>query len=292
MLPAPKKAQQPADDEAGGMRMLGQGAGDGSLSHVSLARPLSRKARDTAGPSSNSSSSKKEATQPPKRQRLADDEDDIDPDSYFTLDVDGLGSSSKPQAPAAAPLAASAGSDDVGGSSVVADYAVYAAQFAAQGGPVPTTGRDEEQPYAADYGAYAAAYASQYGIAYGAEQADAYPDDEDGDNVDEYGGLDPQALLKLGHRPKKDGAVAIKDIRGSEQVGEARQLFNQKQASLQGLSGTSFQRLGSGVVSMGMKRRHNIMSLAYEARARQQSLEEQAANRRAMQKVTRAKYGF
>ena len=44
--------------------------------------------------------------------------------------------------------------------------------------------------------------------------------------------------------------------------------------------------------SSTQKRKHNIMSLAFEAKQRQAELQEQAANRRAARKASAAKFGM
>ncbi|KAJ3416811.1 hypothetical protein HDV05_008396 [Chytridiales sp. JEL 0842] len=99
--------------------------------------------------------------------------------------------------------------------------------------------------------------------------------------------MDETALRKLGHRPK-DGPIKFLDVNQAEQVGEEWKLEAAK-ALTSGMPSQSIAHLKPS--NLG-KRRHNIMALAHEAKAREQQLQEQYAQRKISKAIARTKYGF
>ncbi|KAJ1339876.1 hypothetical protein BSLG_005536 [Batrachochytrium salamandrivorans] len=306
MLPAPKNAsskpashhtdsrmelgadkehadKEPADKEPA-VRMLGQAAGDGSQPGLMISKPISRitnkKAAADPAPSLSKVSAPKDSTalqllgkSEPPQMKPSKISDELDSDCYFTLDLGESASVTNAVQSADIVLterpAYSNRSSKTTESAVVGDYEAYSAQFSGYGG-----NQDAHRAYVYPC-------------------TDALDNTDQEDEEDTPRELDDDMLRKLGHNIKKDGAVEIKEINHTDQMGNMHMTFAERNASLQGLpENSSFAKLGSGVISQGMKRRHNIMSLAHEARARQQSLEEQAANRKIMKKATRSKYGF
>ncbi|KAK5668377.1 hypothetical protein QVD99_005402 [Batrachochytrium dendrobatidis] len=284
MLPAPKKSSMTSPHTIGSNtansmpspRMLGQASGDGLQPGLMISQPISRISKITSTASKNipvshtkSSTASKSTLEKETEVKVKKQADDIDPDCFFNPGIEDSDRSSNANLSTfVAPLVSSSMSlnyTDSSESPVVGDYEAYAAQF---------SGYTSQKPNVLP------------------------PEDiqDQSQNVDKNGlpfGIDESVLLKLGHRVKKDGAVEIKEIHHADQMGNMHAMHLERNASLQGLpENASFSKLGSGVISQGMKRRHNIMSLAHEAKARQQTLEEQATNRKIMKKEIRSKYGF
>ncbi|KAJ3044595.1 hypothetical protein HDV00_001521 [Rhizophlyctis rosea] len=101
--------------------------------------------------------------------------------------------------------------------------------------------------------------------------------------------LDNDALKALGIR-KKDGPIQFKDVSQSEMLNDGT--YQYEQARLASMDHQPSMPNKFGAVGGALKRKHNIKSLAFEARVRQQQLQEATAQRIANQRVTRAKYGF
>ncbi|KAJ3299206.1 hypothetical protein HK104_009739 [Borealophlyctis nickersoniae] len=101
--------------------------------------------------------------------------------------------------------------------------------------------------------------------------------------------LPDDALKILGHRAK-DGPIQIKEINQAQMMDNTWKLEAAKNKSLEKpASMETFRHLAP---NKGQKRKHNIMSLAFEAKQREHSLAEMAANRVASKKISQAKYGF
>ncbi|KAI8925554.1 hypothetical protein BC831DRAFT_435896 [Entophlyctis helioformis] len=301
MLPAPKAAKSGRRHDEDRPRMLGQGSGDGSQSFLAISRPISRKtvaasAKTTttttttaaAPPQPSGSGSGSRSADAPKATPAKDvvDDDDMDPDSYFTLDL----GDSRPPRPSAASQPAQGSDDDEDEEDEDDEIEEDTRQ----------------QPVSEDYEAYAAQYAAYYGTAYADGGAYAYDQPAQGADASSSAaldGLDAEAMAKLRGRGKAAGPVEIKDISRRDQFGAMTPgAIAERNASLIGLSGSSSfsasaslhaeAKLRGAMPSLNMKRKHNIMSLAFEARSRQESIDEEAANRRMTQKIARAKYGF
>ncbi|TPX62456.1 hypothetical protein SpCBS45565_g07029 [Spizellomyces sp. 'palustris'] len=104
------------------------------------------------------------------------------------------------------------------------------------------------------------------------------------------GGLSEADLRAFGTRDRKlDENIEIKEISQSQLMGNSRQLEAARSASMTGGSSATLKGLAS---SRGQKRKHNIMSLAFEAKQREEALKDMAAHRIASKQSTRAKYGF
>ncbi|KNC95872.1 uncharacterized protein SPPG_08736 [Spizellomyces punctatus DAOM BR117] len=101
------------------------------------------------------------------------------------------------------------------------------------------------------------------------------------------GGLSEADLRAFGTRDRKlEETIEIKEISQSQLMGDARQLEATRSASMTG------GNLKGLAPSRGQKRKHNIMSLAFEAKQREEALKDMAAHRIASKQSTRAKYGF
>lgn len=133
----------------------------------------------------------------------------------------------------------------------------------------------------ADYEAYAAQFAAPY-----ASVDATQPEIQN----EVYSDVDLKQLQKMGHRVSKQGPIKFKEVKQLDQVANMPMKESEKNASTVGIS-SSFDRLKPGYVRVDT-RRHNIMSLVHDAKARQTELQNQAANRRANQRQTRNKYGF
>ncbi|KAI9008239.1 hypothetical protein BC832DRAFT_415711 [Gaertneriomyces semiglobifer] len=102
----------------------------------------------------------------------------------------------------------------------------------------------------------------------------------------------PEEVLKaFGTRDRKlEDNIQYKEINQSQLIdNNAWQMQAARQLSMDqstGLTGSTLKP------SSGQKRKHNIMSLAFEAKQREAALKEAAANRMANKAARRAKYGF
>ncbi|TPX42672.1 hypothetical protein SeMB42_g05043 [Synchytrium endobioticum] len=103
--------------------------------------------------------------------------------------------------------------------------------------------------------------------------------------------VDPDAVRMLsGRNSQNDGPIQIKEVFREEQIGDRWQYEALKNASKEKQESiNNYMHLAGNAIQ---KRKHNIMSLAFEAKQRQAELQEQAANRRAAKKAAGAKYGF
>ncbi|KAI9331411.1 hypothetical protein DFJ73DRAFT_70989 [Zopfochytrium polystomum] len=100
--------------------------------------------------------------------------------------------------------------------------------------------------------------------------------------------LDDMALAKLGHRAK-DGPIIVTDIVRDEQIGDDWKLESARNASKRGSSSGGFDHLRPTKLA---RVKHNIMSLAFDAKVRENDLAEAYANRRAAKALSSKKYGF
>ncbi|KAF9092680.1 hypothetical protein BGX29_010346 [Mortierella sp. GBA35] len=98
--------------------------------------------------------------------------------------------------------------------------------------------------------------------------------------------LDDVGLQKLGMRKARDVPINVIDINANDQMGQAQHV-RQAMAS----SGQS-QPKPHLKPTAGQKRKHNIMSLAYQAKANQHQLSASWASSRQTKAETQSKYGF
>ncbi|KAJ3012731.1 UNVERIFIED_CONTAM: hypothetical protein HDU68_001049, partial [Siphonaria sp. JEL0065] len=103
--------------------------------------------------------------------------------------------------------------------------------------------------------------------------------------------LDDTALHRLGHRRGGGGSsVEIIDLNHEDQLGgEQQRLENIKNMSREKVEKSAFEHLKP---SRTAKQTHNIMALAYEAKAREHELKEAYADRRQAKAASQNKYGF
>ncbi|KAG0280364.1 hypothetical protein BGZ95_010374 [Linnemannia exigua] len=105
--------------------------------------------------------------------------------------------------------------------------------------------------------------------------------------------LDDVGLQKLGMRKARDAPITVIDVHARDQMGQAQQVRQAMSASSHSQSKpvdlASIEHLKP---SAGQKRKHNIMSLAYQAKANQHQLSASWASGRQTKAETQAKYGF
>ncbi|KAI9204993.1 mitotic checkpoint regulator, MAD2B-interacting-domain-containing protein [Polychytrium aggregatum] len=101
---------------------------------------------------------------------------------------------------------------------------------------------------------------------------------------------DDKMIMRLGGRHARGPPMEIKEIRQQDIIGEGYEREIQKTMSLPAAGSTAFAGIQS--VSKRVKSKHGIMSLAFEAKQREQALQEQYATAKATRKLTQAKYGF
>ncbi|KAJ3040849.1 hypothetical protein HK097_002445 [Rhizophlyctis rosea] len=96
-------------------------------------------------------------------------------------------------------------------------------------------------------------------------------------------------LRSLGIR-KKDGPINFKNINQSEMLDDSWEQEQLRKTSMEKPSLGAIGRMGP--VGGSLKRKHNIKSLAFEAKVRQTELQEAASTRMSHKRESRAKYGF
>ncbi|KAF9130917.1 hypothetical protein BGW39_002507 [Mortierella sp. 14UC] len=105
--------------------------------------------------------------------------------------------------------------------------------------------------------------------------------------------LDDVGLQKLGMRKARDAPITVIDVHARDQMGQAQQVRQTMSASGHSqpkpVDLASIEHLKP---SAGQKRKHNIMSLAYQAKANQHQLSASWASGRQTKAETQAKYGF
>ncbi|KAF9954191.1 hypothetical protein BGZ70_010639 [Mortierella alpina] len=104
--------------------------------------------------------------------------------------------------------------------------------------------------------------------------------------------LDDVGLQKLGMRKARDGPINVIDVYAKDQMNHAQQV---RQAAISSNSQVKPVDLGSIQhlkPTAGQKRKHNIMSLAYQAKANEQQLNASWASSRQTKAETQSKYGF
>ncbi|KAI8837432.1 mitotic checkpoint regulator, MAD2B-interacting-domain-containing protein [Chytriomyces cf. hyalinus JEL632] len=102
--------------------------------------------------------------------------------------------------------------------------------------------------------------------------------------------LDDAALHKLGHRKAGGASVQVVELNHEDQLGgETARMESLKNMSREKAETSAYEHLKP--TKMG-KAKHNIMALAFEAKAREQQLKEAYADRRQAKSSTQNKYGF
>ncbi|TPX32370.1 hypothetical protein SmJEL517_g04554 [Synchytrium microbalum] len=102
--------------------------------------------------------------------------------------------------------------------------------------------------------------------------------------------VDPEAMRMLSGRSKHEGPIQLKEVSLAEQIGDKWQYEALKEASKEKKeSMNSYMHMAPNSTQ---KRKHNIMSLAFEAKQRQSELQEMAAHRKASKKASSSKYGM
>ncbi|KAF9171727.1 hypothetical protein BGX21_010252 [Mortierella sp. AD011] len=141
-------------------------------------------------------------------------------------------------------------------------------------------------------------YAYQTNDAYAAYGTDAYAHQGYGSQTESASSstntmaIDDAGLQKLGMRKAKDVPINIIDVSARDQMRHAQHA----RLSMTG-SGTQAKPVDLGSIehlkpTVGQKRKHNIMSLAYQAKANQQQLNASWAASRQTKAETQSKYGF
>ncbi|KAG0285683.1 hypothetical protein BGZ96_010120 [Linnemannia gamsii] len=105
--------------------------------------------------------------------------------------------------------------------------------------------------------------------------------------------LDDVGLQKLGMRKARDAPINVIDVYAKDQMGQAQQvratMGTSSQTQPKPVDLASIEHLKP---SAGQKRKHNIMSLAYQAKANQHQLSASWASSRQTKAETQSKYGF
>ncbi|KAI8917617.1 hypothetical protein DFJ77DRAFT_547506 [Powellomyces hirtus] len=223
-------------------------------------------------------STKTQDPQPPQPSVdvAEDDEPEVDPDSFFTLSEPTFGRDVD-VGPSAAPPPSDYHGEEAIGSSASAQYAYPSAS--AQYAYV-----SESAQYAYPPQQYAAHPNSYYAYP-GAE----YPQDSSASEstANNAQHLSDAAFRALGgSRELRDAGIELREVSQDSLVDSSWRL-DPARASSHSASGGGIQAVH---VSKGHKRKHNIMSLAADARARAEQINDMAANRMASKRDTRAKY--
>lgn len=106
--------------------------------------------------------------------------------------------------------------------------------------------------------------------------------------------LDEAEMLKIGHRKSREGAIVFQEVCRKDQVGDGYEKQKLRNLTIDTEIGaaSAYANLPSMINQGRGTGARNIMSLAFEAKAKQAELDEQRANRKATQKLVRSKYGF
>ncbi|KAF9300815.1 hypothetical protein BGZ74_007463 [Mortierella antarctica] len=104
--------------------------------------------------------------------------------------------------------------------------------------------------------------------------------------------LDEASMSRLGARRARDAPIQVVDVRAADQMSQAQHVRN-------AMAGSSSQPKPVDLASINhlkptaqLKRKHNIMSLAYQAKANEAQLNAQWAASRQTKAETQSKYGF
>ncbi|KAG0335876.1 hypothetical protein BG000_007151 [Podila horticola] len=104
--------------------------------------------------------------------------------------------------------------------------------------------------------------------------------------------LDEASMARLGARRARDAPIQVVDVRAADQMSQAQHVRN-------AMAGSSSQPQPIDLASINhlkptaqLKRKHNIMSLAYQAKANEAQLNAQWAASRQTKAETQSKYGF
>ncbi|KAJ3019951.1 hypothetical protein HKX48_001541 [Thoreauomyces humboldtii] len=178
-------------------------------------------------------------------------------DSFFTLDTPAFGKDDESDAPTVA--------------GPPAEHIAYQ----------PSASSQYAYSESAQY-AYAAQQGAQYEMRPAAQYAySQHYEQQQPQMSDPMGNLPESAMRALGGRGVDGGAYQIKDVSQSSLVDSEWKLDpNRPQPS------------AGPKVAKSAKRKNNIMSLAADARARSDTINDAAASRMASQREARAKYGF
>ncbi|KAJ3330478.1 hypothetical protein HDU76_005587 [Blyttiomyces sp. JEL0837] len=129
---------------------------------------------------------------------------------------------------------------------------------------------------------------SSSGYDYSYDQSHQYADPQDA-------GLDDNVLAKLGHRGGKKamGGIQLVEVKQADQMGgEAWKLESARNLTKHGGVGGSKEGFDHLRPSKLAAKKHNIMSLAFNAKVKENDMADAYANRRASKKETNMRYGF
>ncbi|KAF9917878.1 hypothetical protein BX616_011017 [Lobosporangium transversale] len=104
--------------------------------------------------------------------------------------------------------------------------------------------------------------------------------------------LDTAALHKLGMRKARDMPINVVDISAKDQMSQAQHVRMAMGANGGQPKPVNLASIEHLKPSLGQKRKHNIMSLAYQAKANEQQLNASWAASRRTKAETQSKYGF
>ncbi|CAO3566005.1 unnamed protein product [Mortierella alpina] len=104
--------------------------------------------------------------------------------------------------------------------------------------------------------------------------------------------LDDVGLQKLGMRKARDGPINVIDVYAKDQMNHAQQVRQAAMASNSQAKPVDLSSIQHLKPTAGQKRKHNIMSLAYQAKANEQQLNASWASSRQTKAETQSKYGF
>ncbi|KAF9179164.1 hypothetical protein BGZ51_007159 [Haplosporangium sp. Z 767] len=104
--------------------------------------------------------------------------------------------------------------------------------------------------------------------------------------------LDDVGLQKLGMRKARDMPINVIDVHAKDQMGHAQQLRQSASANHNQPKPVDLASIQHLKPSAGQKRKHNIMHLAYQAKANEQQLNASWAASRQTKAETQSKYGF
>ncbi|KAF9109444.1 hypothetical protein BGX27_007603 [Mortierella sp. AM989] len=141
-------------------------------------------------------------------------------------------------------------------------------------------------------------YNYQTNDAYAAYGADAYAQSGYGSQAEIPSGnsstisIDDAGLQKLGMRKGRDVPINVIDVSAREQIGNAQHARMAMAASGSQPKPVDLASIEHLKPSAGQKRKHNILSLAYQAKANQQQLNASWASSRQTKAETQSKYGF
>ncbi|KAF9585981.1 hypothetical protein BGW38_010673 [Lunasporangiospora selenospora] len=104
--------------------------------------------------------------------------------------------------------------------------------------------------------------------------------------------LDDKAMLQLGMRKGREGPIQFVDISAKDQMSQAQHVQRAMQGSNSQPKPVDLSSISHLKPSTTQKRKHNIMSLAYQAKANEHELNASWAASRKTKAETQAKYGF